>query len=133
MKQQYKALVKVARDLIKKRYCEKGHHTVVACALETKNGKVYSALNVGTYQPSIATCAEIIAIGMALKDDPKMTIKAIVSVRDKDGYVVSSCGKCREYIADYGPKAIVLTPADNADGYQPVSIQELLPCKYCKR
>ncbi|MBP5161257.1 MAG: cytidine deaminase [Alphaproteobacteria bacterium] len=133
MKQQYKALVKVARDLIKKRYCEKGHHTVVACALETKSGKVYSALNVGTYQPSIATCAEIIAIGMALKDDPKMTIKAIVSVRDKEGYIVSSCGRCREYISDYGPKAVMLVPTDDADGYEPVPINDLLPYKYSKR
>lgn len=129
----YEDLLKVARDLIKARYCPGGHHTVVACALETKSGKVYSALNVGTYQPSIATCAEIIAIGMALKDDPKMTIKTIVSVRDKEGYVVSSCGKCREYIADYGPKAVVLSPADNAEGYELVAIQDLLPNKYCKR
>ena len=126
-------LLKIARDLIQERYCVDGRHTVVACALETESGKVYSALNVWTYQPSIATCAEIIAIGMALKDDPNMAIKTIVTVRDKEGYVVSSCGKCREYIADYGPKAIVLSPADNTAGYKPMAIQELLPNKYCKR
>ena len=129
----YDELLAVARLLIQERYCAEGHHTVVACALETESGKVYSALNVGTYQPSVATCAEIIAIGMALKDDPDMAIKTIVSVRDEDGYVVSSCGKCREYIADYGPNAVVLVPADNKQGYEAASIHDLLPNKYRKR
>ena len=57
-------LVKTAQTLIKKRYCKEGHHSVVAAALLTKTGKVFTALNAGTTQPSIATCAEIIAIGM---------------------------------------------------------------------
>lgn len=126
-------LVKKAQALIKERYCKDGHHSVVAAALVTKSGKVFTALNAGTNQPSIATCAEIIAIGMANTDDPDMQIDMIVAVRDKNAYVISPCGKCREYIVDYGPKARVIVPADNKKGYEVVKAVELIPNKYEKK
>lgn len=124
-------LLKKAKNLIKKRYCKEGHHSVVAAALLTKSGKVFTALNAGTNQPSIATCAEIIAIGMAHTDDADMQIDMIVAVRDKDAYVISPCGKCREYIVDYGPDARVIVP--DGDGYAVVPAKSLIPNKYVKR
>ncbi|MBQ7413193.1 MAG: cytidine deaminase [Alphaproteobacteria bacterium] len=126
-------LIDSARQLIQKRYCKEGHHSVVAAALLTKSGKVFTSLNAGTNQPSIATCAEIIAIGMANTDDPHMEIDMIVAVRDRDAYVISPCGKCREYILDYGPTARVIVPADNEQGYSVVPATSLLPNKYTKR
>ena len=126
-------LVRLSKDLIRSRYEKTGHHVVVAAALLTKSGNVYQALNVGTYQPSISTCAEIVAIGIAHTAEPNMEIDTIVSVRDKEPYVVAPCGKCREYIADYGPKAKVLMPAKNKRGWTPMEIEKLLPLKYRKR
>lgn len=126
-------LVRLAKDLIRSRYEKKGHHSVVAAVLLTKSGNVYQALNVGTYQPSISTCAEIIAIGIAHTAEPDMEIDTIVAVRDIEPYVISPCGKCREYIADYGPKAKVLMPANNKRGWTPMEIGKLLPQKYRKR
>ena len=126
-------LVRLAKDLIRSRYEKKGHHSVVAAVLLTKRGNVYQALNVGTYQPSISTCAEIIAIGLAHTAEPDMEIDIIVAVRDIEPYVISPCGKCREYIADYGPKAKVLMPAKNKRGWTPMEIGKLLPLKYRKR
>ncbi len=125
-------LIKTAKELLKKRYCKEGHHTVVAAALLTKSGTVYTALNVGTNQPSIATCAEIIAIGAALTAEENMEIDTIVAVRGPDPYIVSPCGKCREYIADYGPSAQVVMPLNNGLDFETVSISDLLPNKYCK-
>ncbi len=127
------ALIKTAQNLIQERYCKEGHHSVVAAALLTKSGQVYTALNVGTTQPSVATCAEIIAIGMAHRDDPNMEIDMIVAVRDPTAYVISPCGKCREYIADYGASAKVIVPANNKVGYDVVAITNLLPNKYEKK
>ena len=126
-------LVRLAKDLICARYQKKGHHSVVAAVLLTKNGNVYQALNVGTYQPSISTCAEIVAIGIAHTAEPDMEIDTIVAVRDIEPYVIAPCGKCREYIADYGPKAKVLMPAKNKRGWTPMEIGKLLPLKYRKR
>ena len=126
-------LIKQARALIRERYKKEGHHSVVAAALLTKSGKVFLALNAGTNQPSIATCAEIIAIGMANTDDPHMEIDLIGAVRDREAYVISPCGKCREYITDYGPHARVIVPADNTKGYKVVKATDLLPNKYQKK
>ncbi len=126
-------LIKTARDLLKKRYQKDGHHFVVSAALVTESGNVYAALHLGTNQPSLATCAEIITIGHAATAEKDMKIKMIVAVRDQDGYVISPCGKCREYIADYGPEAQVIVPADNKEGYEVVSIWDLIPNKYKKR
>ena len=86
-------LIEQARALLRKRYCKSGHHSVVAAALLTQSGKVFTALNTGTTQPSIATCAEIIAIGMAHTAEVGMEIDMIVAVRDPEAYVISPCGK----------------------------------------
>ena len=50
-KQKYAFLIEEAQKLVKDRYCKEGHHTVVAAALLTTEGKVFTSLNVGTYQP----------------------------------------------------------------------------------
>ena len=132
MEKKYDFLVQTARNLIKERYEKEGHHSVVAAALLTTDGKVYSALNTGTYQPSVATCAEIIAIGMAHTAQKGMKIEAIVAVRDPQAYVITPCGKCREYIADYSDNALVAVPV-GSDDYTMVHVSELLPHKYVKR
>ena len=128
-------LIKKAGDLIKKRYNPDfhEHHTVVAACVLSKSGKVYTAINAGTYQPSIATCAEIVAIGMGNTAEKDFEIDTIVAMRDVPPYPISPCGKCREYISDYGPKAKVVMPADNKKGWELVKIADLLPGKYVKK
>lgn len=128
-------LIEAARSLLRERYEKEGHHTVVAAALLTKSGHVYAGLHVGTTQPSVATCAEIITIGMALTAEKNMSIDLIVAVRDQAGYVISPCGKCREYIADYseGTARVIVPKGINSDEWEVVSIGELLPNKYVKR
>lgn len=132
MDKKYDFLVQTARDLIKERYEKEGHHSVVAAALLTTDGKVYKALNTGTYQPSVATCAEIIAIGMAHTAQKDMKIEAIVAVRDPMAYIITPCGKCREYIADYSDDALVAVPLSD-DNYEMVPVSQLLPHKYVKK
>ena len=131
-KHKYDFLIEEAQKLVKDRYCKEGHHTVVAAALLTTEGKVFTSLNVGTYQPSISTCAEIIAIGMGLRDNRNFKIEAIACVRDNPPYVISPCGKCREYIADYSDDAFVVVP-DEKDDYKVIRVSSLLPNKYVKK
>lgn len=126
-------LVDMAKDLMEARFQKTGHHSVVSAVVLTKSGHVYQALNTGTTQPSVATCAEIIAIGMANTAEVGMQIDTIVAVRDTPSYVISPCGKCREYIADYGPDAKVVLPAKNKRGWTIGKIKDLLPCKYEKK
>ena len=130
---EYDFLIESARKLLKERYEKEGHHSVVAASLITESGKIFTAINVGTYQPSISTCAEIIAIGMAHTAEKGMKIKAIAVVRDEEGYLITPCGKCREYIADYSDNALVMIPTEDGKSYRPTPIRELLPCKYTKK
>ena len=128
-------LIKKASNLITKRYSPDfhKHHTVVAAAVLSKSGKIYTSINAGTYQPSIATCAEIIAIGMGNTAEKDFEIDTIVAMRDVPPYPISPCGKCREYISDYGPKAKVIMPTDNKKGWKLVKIADLIPEKYVKK
>ena len=128
-------LIKKAADLIKKRYNPDfhKHHIVVAAAVLSKSGKIYTSVNTGTYQPSIATCAEIVAIGMGNTAEKDFEVDTIVAMRDVPPYPISPCGKCREYISDYGPKAKVIMPADNRKGWELVKIADLIPNKYVKK
>lgn len=130
---EYDFLIESAQKLLKERYEKEGHHSVVAASLITESGKIFTALNVGTYQPSISTCAEIIAIGMAHAAEKGMKIKAIAVVRDSEGYLITPCGKCREYIADYSDNALVMIPTKDGKSYCPTPIRELLPYKYTKK
>ena len=134
MEQQIEQVIRAAQELIKKRYQKDGHHFVVAAALLTYNGNLYTGLNLGTTQPSISMCAETSAIAQAVMAEPDMKIKLIAVARDKEAYLVSPCGRCREFIADYGDEnTLVVVPADNAQGYDVRKIGDLLPVKYEKK
>ncbi len=134
MEKEVEQVIHAARELIQKRYQKDGHHFVVAAALLTYNGNLYTGLNLGTTQPSVATCAETSAIARAVIAEEDMKIKLIAVVRDKGAYLVSPCGRCREFIADYGDKdTLVVVPADNDKGYEVHKIGDLLPVKYEKK
>ncbi|MBO7257809.1 MAG: cytidine deaminase [Alphaproteobacteria bacterium] len=134
MQKDIERVITAAQELIKQRYQKDGHHFVVAAAILTHNGHIYTGLNLGTTQPSIAVCAETSAIARAVMAEEDMKIKLIAVARDKDAYLVSPCGRCREFIADYGDKdTLVVVPADNKKGYDVHKIGELLPIKYEKK
>ena len=126
-------LIQKSCAMLKKRFQRDAHHSVVSATVLSKSGKIYTSLNAGTYQPSVATCAEIIAIGMGHTAEKDFEIDTIVALRDIPPYPISPCGKCREYIADYGPHASVIVPARNKKGWKVVKIADLLPEKYVKR
>ncbi|MBR6674626.1 MAG: cytidine deaminase [Alphaproteobacteria bacterium] len=134
MKKEVEQVIQAARELIQQRYQKDGHHFVVAAALLTYNGNLYTGLNLGTTQPSVAMCAETSAIARAVMAEEDMKIKLIAVARDKEAYLVSPCGRCREFIADYGDKnTLVVVPADNDKGYDVRKISDLLPVKYEKK
>lgn len=127
-------VIQAAQNLIKERYQKDGHHFVVAAALLTYNGNLYTGLNLGTTQPSVSMCAETSAIARAVMAETDMKIKLIAVARDKEAYLVSPCGRCREFIADYGDEnTLVVVPAGNTKGYEVRKIGDLLPVKYEKK
>ncbi len=126
-------LIQKCCEMLKKRYQKEGHHSVVCATVLAKSGKIYTALNVGTYQPSVAICAETVAIGMGHTAEKNFEIDTIAVMRGESPYLISPCGRCREYIFDYGPKSKVVIPADTKKGWKLMKIEELLPEKYVKK
>jgi cytidine deaminase len=116
-----KKLIEAARSIISKRFKEDYHH--VGAALQTKSGKIFSAVHLEAYVGRVAVCAEAIAIGMAAAEGDT-EIETIVAV-DRQGQVVPPCGMCRELISDYAPSCKVIVTEEES-----TAINELLPRKY---
>jgi cytidine deaminase len=128
-------LIAAAREAIKR--CYRHDWQEVGAALRTRDGRIYTGVNLDAYLGRMAVCAEAVALGRAVTDMGEAGIETIVAVRHPDPYeadqtivVVSPCGSCRELIWDYDRKARVIVPG--ANGPAVCSIGELLPNKYSR-
>jgi cytidine deaminase len=128
-------LVQAARDAIKRRY--RNDWQEVGAALRTRNGHVYTGVNLDAYLGRMAVCAEAVALGRAVTEAGEVGIDTIVAVRHPEPsesnraiVVVSPCGSCRELIWDYDRNAHVIVPSEN--GPVIAAIGDLLPNKYSR-
>jgi cytidine deaminase len=109
----------------------------VGAALRTRDGRVYTGVNLDAYLGRMAVCAEAVALGRAVTETGETGIETIVAVRhpeplevDRSIRVVSPCGSCRELIWDYDRNARVIVPTANGPAVS--AIGELLPNKYSR-
>ena len=128
-------LIATASEAIKRRY--RNDWQEVGAALRTRDGRIYTGVNLDAYLGRMAVCAEAVALGRAVTDVGETGIETIVAVRHPDPLetnqaiaVVSPCGSCRELIWDYDRNARVIVPG--ADGPVIADIRELLPNKYSR-
>jgi cytidine deaminase len=130
-----KELIAAATAAIKRRYRDDWQE--VGAALRTRDGKIFTGVNLDAYLGRMAVCAEAVALGRAVVDTGDAGIETIVAVRhpppdekDQAIAVVSPCGACRELIFDYDPKARVIVPNGKTPAVVPIA--ELLPNKYSR-
>jgi cytidine deaminase len=128
-------LIAAASEAIKRRY--RNDWQEVGAALRTRDGRIYTGVNLDAYLGRMAVCAEAVALGRAVTDVGETGIETIVAVRHPDPEepdqaiaVVSPCGSCRELIWDYDRNARVIVPGTH--GPVVVGIRELLPNKYSR-
>ena len=128
-------LIAAASEAIKQRY--RYDWQEVGAALRTRDGRIYTGVNLDAYLGRMAVCAEGVALGRAVTEVGETGIETIVAVRHPDPAepdqaiaVVSPCGSCRELIWDYDRNACVIVPG--ADGPVVAGIGELLPNKYSR-
>ena len=126
-------LIAAATQAIKQRY--RNDWQEVGAALRTRDGRIFTGVNLDAYLGRMAVCAEAVALGRAVTETGETGIDAIVAVRhpepsepDQAIVVVSPCGSCRELIWDYDRKARVIVPTAKGPSIAP--IDELLPNKY---
>ena len=128
-------LIAAATEAIKRRY--RNDWQEVGAAFRTRDGRIYTGVNLDAYLGRMAVCAEAVALGRAITENGETGIDTIVAVRhpeptesDQTITVVSPCGSCRELIWDYDRNARVIVPA--ANGPAIAAIGALLPNKYSR-
>lgn len=101
----------------------------VGAALLSEQGRLHLGCNVESAAFPSGSCAEQAAISAAvLAEGPAMRIARIAVVAFHDGVEcpVLPCGACRQRIAEFGPRALVLgSSADQTPQRRP--IETLLP------
>jgi len=107
---------------------------MVAAAIRSEDGRIWTGLHIGTTVGRLSVCAEAVAFGRALLDGDG-TIQTAVAVRhpkpeeeDRELAVVPPCGACREMILDHAPDAMIIVKDTNVLIKLP--IRTLLPLPY---
>ena len=125
-------LIAAAIEVLEHHYRPFWH--MVAAAIRSQDGRIWSGLHIGTTVGRLSVCAEAVAFGRALLDGDG-TIQTAVAVRhpkpeeeNRELAVVPPCGACREMILDHAPDAMVIIKDTNILIKLP--IRALLPLPY---
>src|SRR5262247_3383716 len=73
-------LIAAASEAIKRRY--RNNWQEVGAALRTRDGRIYTGVNLDAYLGRMAVCAEAVALGRAVTDVGETGIETIVAVRE---------------------------------------------------
>lgn len=106
-----------------------GRHHVAASVL-TPSG-LYTGINLECTLPQGSVCAEPVAIGTAMTQEPGAPILFSVAV-NRRGEVIPPCGCCRELLADFGPGAEVAVE-EQGGVLRTAPLRALLPDAYKAR
>jgi cytidine deaminase len=94
----------------------------VGAALLGSDGGVFSGCNVENISYGLTNCAERVAIGAAIAQGIR-TFEKVVVVADTS-VPISPCGACRQVLAEFGVKTVILA---NRTESMVFSLDELLP------
>jgi len=125
-------LIAAANEVLEAHYKPFWH--MVAAAIRSENGRIWTGLHIGTTVGRLSVCAEAVAYGRALLDGDG-TIQTAVAVRhpkpeeaNRELAVVPPCGACREMILDHAPSALIIVK--EMDVLIKLPIRSLLPLPY---
>ena len=94
----------------------------VGAALLASDGQVFPGCNVENISYGLTNCAERVAIGAAVAQGVRNFEKVAVVADTVEP--ISPCGACRQVLAEFGVKTIILA---NRAGSVEFSMEELLP------
>lgn len=98
-------LVEKAKDLIRKR---KSKRSTVSAALRTGNNKIFHGVNIEIEcSAPCSICAEYAAIGTMISEGEE-EIETIVAVSCKNFSIIPPCGKCRQFISEFGDPYVIV-------------------------
>ena len=125
-------LIAAANAVLARHYRPFWH--MVAAAIRSRDGRIWTGLHIGTTVGRLSVCAEAVAFGRAVLDGDG-TILTAVAVRHpkpeeiaQELAVVPPCGACREMILDHAPDATIIVKDSGVLIKLP--IRTLLPLPY---
>lgn len=121
-------IIELAKKHAKKTYKEKV--TSMAAVLLTRDGNVYTGINVKYHQIWKCICAERVAIAKAVEAGETQfdTIVTVKYFPETDSYeVMNMCGECRQLAVCHIPFNGIV---NNRGGIEVQSIKKILPYAY---
>lgn len=94
----------------------------VGAALLAVDGQVFLGCNVENMSYGLTNCAERVAIGAAIASGVRSFEKMAVVADTKEP--ISPCGACRQVMAEFGVKSIILANRETSVVF---SLEDLLP------
>jgi len=129
----YGELIKIALEMRKKSYSPYSNFSVGA-ALITKDGKIYTGINIenAAYSPSI--CAERVAFSKAVSEGEREFSAIAIAGGDKNDEFPREycmpCGVCRQTMAEFAGKDFEIITAKSVDDYKVFKLGEILPYSF---
>lgn len=116
------ALVRSANAVRKYAYAPYSGYAVGA-ALLTKNGRIFTGVNVENSAYPTTICAERTAVFKAVSEGEK-DFEAIAVVTSNGG---APCGSCRQVMSEFGLDAIVIIADETEHVHKVLTVRDLLP------
>ncbi len=120
--QERQHLIQLANEIRKNAYVPYSHYPVGA-ALRSKNGRVFTGVNVESAAYPTTMCAERTAVFKAVSEGER-EFDVIAVVTDNGG---SPCGSCRQVLAEFGLDIVVLIADGEGRLHHEVPLSDLLP------
>jgi cytidine deaminase len=130
---------KVARFL-DRMASHKRHH--IACGIMSFDDTLTLGINIASNLGPASVCAEQVALGEALKS-PESLPQLVVTLRatfqpGEPPEIVPPCGRCRELLYQYAPRAKTMIPKNDSGGIDPsafelIKVVDLLPFPFVRR
>jgi cytidine deaminase len=121
-KEEKQSLIDLANEARRRAYVPYSKYPVGA-ALRTKNGRLYTGVNIENAAYPQTMCAERVAIFKAVSEGE--TEFEVISVVTNNGG--SPCGGCRQVMAEFGLDTIVLMANGDGELVKEMTVKELLP------
>jgi cytidine deaminase len=120
--QERQSLIDLAGEARKRAYAPYSNYPVGA-ALRTKNGRLFTGVNVENAAYPATICAERTAVFKAVSEGERQ-FEVIAVVTDNGG---SPCGSCRQVLAEFGLDTLVLIADGQGKLVRETTVQQLLP------
>ena len=121
-KEEKQSLISLANEARRRAYAPYSNYRVGA-ALRTKSGRIFTGANVESAAYPTTMCAERVAIFKAVTEG-ELEFDVIAVVTENGG---SPCGSCRQVMAEFGLKTLVLMADGRENLVKEITVAELLP------